>query len=160
MRMTTLKLLCGLPSVHRFVDILTNHSVEIYTPLPENRLRHSLFMRYTSGVCSRHDWPLLTSIILYITHTALLWHNDGKCNIPDSNSKCVGWARRICTFVVLLQNACVSDNCNWQMFQAKFDNQLYGCMWQLLWTNLTVDVDHFDNYFRQIWQWFFLYVSV
>ena len=46
---------------------------------------------------------------------------------------------------------CVFDNCcgeGWQIFQAKFDNQLYVCMWQLfwtiwqlMWTNLTIVSD-------------------
>ena len=125
-----------------------------------------------------HLWP-----------TSQLWRHDGMCLLifwtqwlTDSNSncnECVGWARRICTFVVLHtknnysfdhKSACVLGNCcgqDWQTFQTTLTTNFmctcdscFGQIWQLMWTSLTIVSDKFDNCFRQVWQWFFVHVCL
>ena len=115
----------------------------------------------TSGCTTGQEGKLkalLAFRILYIMHTALydvmIESVLQQIQLPDSNSNhndCVGWAWQNCTLVVL----CTTKECMCaveKINKSKFDNQLYVCMCQLFWTNLPVDVDQFDNCFRQVWR--------
>ena len=104
---------------------------------------HQFCLQITGvGDCTAgQEWETPSQFgILYITFTALLWHNDGSTPVPINRNECMGWAWQICVHM-LFCTMC-----------AKFDNQLYVYMkqlhlrfWQLLWTSLTIVSDKFDN---------------
>ena len=177
-RWMLLFLLCGLHSVHGFVDVPTNHSVHLWKdssvhPLPENQFKATQTFTFREvyfrslrlasvthlGMASlahrpaptRRRWgtgdkdrPSLNTLY----HAHCLWRNNGKCIIPNPVDSYLipiptvmsAWVEHgefACLwFCALKKNACVLDNwCS-----------RHWCVH--VWTNLTVDVDQFDNCFR------------